>query len=104
MTVPSASPMISAGTRLADDDLDRLSGETSNCSNVPSSRSRATESAVTTSPIRVVRMATRLGTVLQVRLQVGLNQTRAATTLAGGGGARRAAASSALNRVDDRLA
>ena len=93
MTVPSASPMIRAGTVLPITISIGSSGETRSCSNVPSSRSRATDSAVTTSPIRVVRMATRLGTVFQVVSRFGLNQTRAATTL-GGGGPRRVAASS----------
>ena len=60
---------------------------------MPSSRSRATDSAVTTSPISVVRMATRPGTVFQVVSRLGLNQTRAATRLAGGG-RRRGSASS----------
>ncbi len=71
------------------------SGETSSCSKVPSSRSRATDSAVTISPMSVVRMATSAGTVLQVGSRFGLNQTRATTAL-GGVGARRPAASSAL--------
>ena len=69
------------------------SGETSNCSNVPSSRSRATDSAVTIRPISVVKMATRPGTVFQVLSEFGLNQIR------GGHDAGRRMAQGALSQL-----
>ena len=54
-------------------------------SNVPSSRSRATESAVTSSPTSCAMIAMRPGTVNQVNVRFGLNQFRATTRGAAAG-------------------
>ena len=59
----------------------RESGDTSRWSNVPISRSRATESPVIIKPISVVRIATSPGTVLHLGSRFSLNQTRSTTTL-----------------------
>ena len=93
MPLASAIPITSAGTLLPIRISMGDKGETRSWSNVPISRSRATDIPVIISPMRVVRMATSAGTVLHCASRLGLNQTRETTSLAGGGPTRRAASS-----------
>ena len=65
MTVPSTVPMISAGTVLEMMISRVVVGDTSNWSKVPSSRSRAIDSAVTSRAMNVDRMPDRPGTMNQ---------------------------------------
>ena len=67
------------------------SGVTSICSKVPSSRSRAKESAATIMPISIDSTATRPGSTNHSGSSVGLNQSRVSITSGGGRGACSAA-------------
>ena len=62
-----------------------VSGETSSWSNVPCSRSRAIDSAVTIRLPSVVMIATSTGSMNHRYSRFGLNQLRTTTRLAGGG-------------------
>ena len=58
-------------------------GVTSNCSKVPSSRSRASDSALISSDMIIDRMQTRPGRMNHVLSSVGLNQSRVSNTSGG---------------------
>ena len=96
MIVPSPMPMSTAGTVLPIRISIGCNGDTNNCSKVPSSRSRAIDSAVTINPISAVSTATIAGTVFHNVSKFGLNQARL-TNAVPGGGARACCARSALN-------
>lgn len=79
---PSMVPMTSAGS-----DLDTMIsgvevGDTSNWSNVPSSRSRAIDSEVINSALKKANMPERPGTMNQRYVRLGLNQLRTAAGVA----------------------
>ncbi len=61
------------------------SGETSNCSNVPSSRSRATDMPTIITTVIIVSVPSRLGAIDRAEIAVGLYQVRLTISLAGGG-------------------
>ena len=61
------------------------SGETSNCSSVPSSRSRATDMLTMIITVSIVSDASRLGAITLRKSRLGLYQVRSMTSLGAAG-------------------
>ena len=76
-----ASPI--GGTALPTRISSGVSGDTSNCSNVPSSRSRATDRAVRISAVIASRIDSSEGRVAISESPFGLNQTRVVSVVSG---------------------
>ena len=72
LTIPTISP----GTALPTKISAGRSGVTNSCSNVPSSRSRASDNALTSIDIIKDSTATRPGRMNHLLSSVGLNQSR----------------------------